>query len=323
FRGGGYENTPLARVLPVYLDRVGSAGFSGGWRWELTREGWLEPWLRLRDAELEEGDRLESMPDFLVHNRIRAIKPGASVLAQLRDAGGNSSPAVVAHRYGEGRAMVLLVGDLWRWGMRGPTHHADLDRAWRQTLRWLLADVPEAVELRVEQSHKGGGRLVDLEVRVRDESFFPEDDAIVSLVVTDAVGGRTELDAEPSLEVGGLFTARYSATAQGIHRVRTEVRDEAGASLGGAESGWALDMGPREFRKLEPDGNLMNELARISGGEVVNVGDLPALARSLPERGAPAMEMRSRPLWHSPWFLLAVLLFFGVEWVLRRKWVLA
>ncbi|MFV1996283.1 MAG: hypothetical protein ACC661_12675, partial [Verrucomicrobiales bacterium] len=141
--------------------------------------------------------------------------------------------------------------------------------------------------------------------------------------VTDSEGGETELEAEASLEESGFFTARYSTPAPGVYRVRAEVRDEAGVLLGEAESGWTLEMAAREFRELDPDRNLLEELARLSGGEVVSADDLPALVKSLPERGAPLMETRSRPLWHTPWIFLAALLFFGVEWALRRRWGLA
>ena len=48
FRGGGYEHTPIAQVLPVYLDPMARPSTPGNLRFELTKEGWLEPWLRLR-----------------------------------------------------------------------------------------------------------------------------------------------------------------------------------------------------------------------------------------------------------------------------------
>ena len=48
----------------------------------LAREGWLQPWARLRDTEADERARIEAMPTFEILNRVRALKPGASVIAK-------------------------------------------------------------------------------------------------------------------------------------------------------------------------------------------------------------------------------------------------
>ncbi|MEM8955387.1 MAG: hypothetical protein AAGD22_14630, partial [Verrucomicrobiota bacterium] len=160
YQMGGYDNTPLAPLLPVYLDRVAmSGGADEDMRFELTREGWLEPWLRLRDEEVGERERLEGMPAFRALNRVRAIKPGASLLATAVSAGdGAMIPAVVGQRYGEGRVLAVTVGDWWRWGFRSEELRPDMEKAWRQMVRWLMADVPSLVEMTVEQAGADAGR---------------------------------------------------------------------------------------------------------------------------------------------------------------------
>ncbi|MHC4996672.1 MAG: glutamine amidotransferase, partial [Planctomycetota bacterium] len=121
FEAGGFNRTPIGQLLPVYLDPV-TAGVDGlgpsaprGMRLDLTREGWLAPWARLRDTEASERDRLDQMPGFKVVNRARAIKPGASVIATVSDGAGESWPGLVVQRFGRGRAGALMVGDLWKW----------------------------------------------------------------------------------------------------------------------------------------------------------------------------------------------------------------
>ena len=49
----------------------------------MTREGWLEPWTRVRETEADEQKRLNNMPRFLVANALNGIKPGATVLATV------------------------------------------------------------------------------------------------------------------------------------------------------------------------------------------------------------------------------------------------
>ncbi|HUC86517.1 MAG TPA: hypothetical protein VL970_15080, partial [Candidatus Acidoferrales bacterium] len=51
FREGNYAGTPIASMLPVYLDRATEATLPAMLRLNLTREGWLQPWTRLRATE--------------------------------------------------------------------------------------------------------------------------------------------------------------------------------------------------------------------------------------------------------------------------------
>ena len=49
--------------------------------------------------------------------------------------------------FGKGHVAALLIGDLWRWGMRRENAEDDLERSWRQTARWLVGDVPSRVDI--------------------------------------------------------------------------------------------------------------------------------------------------------------------------------
>ncbi|TXT16631.1 MAG: membrane protein [Planctomycetota bacterium] len=95
FGEGGYQRTAVGDMLPVYLDRGDPTTTDAGYRLSLTREGWLQPWVRTRTNESEESKRLAAMPGFKSLNGVQAIKPGASVLAQVTSADDKESPALV------------------------------------------------------------------------------------------------------------------------------------------------------------------------------------------------------------------------------------
>src|SRR5207244_3351702 len=95
FAEGKYDRTPVGELLPVYLDRPVAAQGDGEYRLVLTREGWLQPWVRMRKTEDEEQQRLGSMSTFLTLSRAGGIKPGAVVLGEVRDQAGNTAPALV------------------------------------------------------------------------------------------------------------------------------------------------------------------------------------------------------------------------------------
>ena len=156
-------------MLPVYLSGAKEAEAINAkppvpLRYELDREGWLQPWARLRDTESGEKERLAAMPAFEVMNRVRDVKPGASTIATALDAQGQAAPALVVQRFGLGRTAALTIGDVWRWGMKTPETRKDMERAWRQLIRWMVADVPGRVSLTAEPVARDTAGAVKLQV---------------------------------------------------------------------------------------------------------------------------------------------------------------
>ena len=322
FREGGYEHTPIGRMLPVYLDQTSAAAPIADARFNLTREGWLEPWMRLRADRAEDEQRLTTMTAFHSINAAFSIKPGASILATVSDSQG-THPALAVQRFGEGRVGSLLVGDLWRWGLRDEDSHKDMDRLWRQLLRWLVVDVADSIALSAETDPADRER-VKLAVRVRDRAFKPHGDALVKIEVTQPDGTKAQLFAEPSLKEPGLFEAEYFASAPGDYRASATVEDaEKRTALGTRATGWTHDPLAAEFAKLEPNRELMQRLAADTGGQMLSlkdIGSLPALLRNI---RVPIEQTLATPLWHTPWVFAAILMLLLAEWMIRRKGGLA
>jgi hypothetical protein len=313
-------------MLPVYLDRVEDTRTPAGLRLNLTREGWLEAWARLRDNEAAEKARIESMAPFQVLNRVRDIKPGATPVASVTDSDGKSWPALVVQRFGRGRTAALTIGDVWHWGLHDAEAHQDMDKAWRQMMRWLVTDVPKRVDLAAEPKSGDATGAVDLQVRVRDQKFQPLDNAVVIIeiqpVMTEGVIGPTtnliRLQAEPALNEAGLYSLSYVPRFTGGYRAAAYVTNSAGAEVGRAEAGWSTDLAAEEFRSLIPNVGLLESIAKQTGGEIVAADQLDAFARALPHKHAPVMESWTFPLWHTPAMFALALAAFVAEWGLRR-----
>ncbi len=232
FQHGGFDRTPIGSILPVYLDPVPAAEAPPATRMELTREGWLQPWARLRDNEKDEQQRLGTMPEFRVLNRVRAVKPGAAVVATAGTGAESKVPALAVQRLGNGRTAALTIGDVWRWGMYKPEMHADMDKFWRQTLRWLIADVPGRITIQATQKQDETNQPVTLQVRVRDKAFEPMDNVSVAVDVQEPDHHSVKLTATPAPAERGLFEAVYLPRSQwrlfGPSRSRGPGRDETG-----------------------------------------------------------------------------------------------
>jgi uncharacterized membrane protein len=315
FQNGKYQRTPLGDLLPVYVDRIEEVRPTIGYRLALTRDGWLQPWVRLRDNETDEQQRLEEMPAFTTLNRVRNLKPGASILATVEDPAGSVSPALAVQQFGRGRSAALMIGDLWRWGLRQEPERRDLDKAWRQMIRWLISDVPAQVEIEVADELR---EAVRLQVRVLKADYVPLENGAVKLTVRSPGAAPLEMDAEPALDEAGLYTARFVPPRAGAFRVQAVVRDAGGKEVGRNESGWVADPVVKEFRTLRPDRDWLATLARQTGGEMVEPQDLSGFVESLPNRKIPITEQWTMPLWHQPFvFLFAIACLVG-EWGLRR-----
>ncbi len=339
FQDGNYQRTPIGDMLPVYLDRMDESKPPGPLHLDLTREGWLQTWARLRDNEADERTRLKSVAPFQVINKVREAKPGAMVVASVSDQGGKTYPALVVQRFGRGRTAAFTLGDVWHWGLHDADAHKDMDKAWRQLLRWLVHDAPNRVELTATPNTDEANGAVSLEVRARDAKFQPLDNAAVTLQVRTVLGDQAgagiptnsisthpgaeltnslHLQVEPSAKEPGVYQAAYMPRVTGAYAASVTVTNSEGVEVGHAQAGWSTDLTAEEFRSLVPNVSLLETLAKKTGGEIITTENLASFAAALPHRNAPVMETWTSPAWHTPFVFGFAIVCFAAEWGVRR-----
>ena len=318
FAKGGYTDTPLGDVLPVYLRGVKAVAVKDKLvRYRLTREGGLEPWLRLRANKPDEDKRVRQMPDFFTWNQVADVKPGATVFATLETDGGKV-PGLVGQRFGSGQALALLVGDFWRWSMRRATEDSDdLAQSWRQIARKLTSDVPKRITANVE-SPKSAADPHLLVIQLRNPEYKPLDNGNIELTVTEPDGKEVTAKAMPDEIVAGKYVAEYWSKQDGGYRCLIEATGPDGEIIDPLETGWTAEPSATEFAQVQPDRKLLEELAKASGGETVRIEDLEEFVSKMPSMKVPITESRVEPLWHRPWFMLFAIGCLCVEWGLRR-----
>lgn len=319
FVEGRYDKTPVGETLPVYLGKSAARDYDGEpFAWTLTREGWLRDWTRLRATEQAERKRLSEIPGLKVVNVTSGLKPGASLLAAMESPSGKTVPALVTQRFGRGRSAAILSGDLWRWRMhqRDPAEQ-DLQQLWRQIIRWMVADVPKRVRIKVERP-RGISEASRLTVTVLDDDFQPHDNAEVIVKVTTPEGEEIELSAEASTEQAGDYVVDYWPRKEGPYRATAYVTTADGEELDAKQAGWTSQPAADEFRDLKTNRELLGQLASDSGGEVVEVDQLHDFVSGLPSRKVPVTEKWVYPIWHQWWVLTLAFLCLCGEWGIRR-----
>ncbi len=338
FAGKRFDDTPLGELAPVYAPRSTEAHPSGEYRLDLSREGMLQPWVRLRETESGERERLRGMPAFRSVNALGSLKPGASLLATVRGPDDRDLVALAAQRFGRGRTAAMPLTDLWRWPMRRDAASStpgsaddssspagassdrtrqDPSQAWRQLVHWLVNEVPRRAEVQVQSPHDPG-RPVKIVATARDEAYLPLDNAQVQFEITPLGGEPFTLTAEPDGDQPGVYAATYWAKDIGCYRVDAKVKAADGSDVGTDSSGWASDPAAMEFQKLPIDRDLLESIAEQTGGEVISAGQLDAFVADLPNRKVPVTETWIFPVWHRTWVMLAAMLCLCGEWGLRR-----
>lgn len=324
FAEGEYRLTPVGDLLPVYLDSDPADrpdASDSEFRLVLTREGWLQDWVRLRKTEDEEQARLASMPAFQSANPVGNLKPGAMELAQVADPSGTTYPALVAQRFGRGRSAALLVADIWRWGLRrGEVENDDLEKSWRQTIRWLVADVPRRVEVEADAGvdRQSSANTTRLKIRVHDAEYLPLENATLQITVQSPDGKQVELSAEADDDEAGLYVAQHYSRTPGPHRASVTVAAPDGSPVGQCETGWVVEPLADEFRQLRANRDLLQQIAAKTDGEVLELDELDGFVSGLDRREMPVTETWIHPIWHHPaFFTFAIACLIG-EWGLRR-----
>lgn len=327
FERGGYRDTPVGDLLPVYLRGVQGSGLgssqaseaeNAGVAYRLTREGSLEPWMRLRSSETEEARRVAEMPRFAAWHRIRDVKPGASVLAVVAREGEASWPAMVTQNFGSGRTASLMIGDIWRWSMRRPNDQTDdLAQCWRQVARWLTADGLRRLSVDIKPPSSSNDPHT-VAIQVRDANYHALDNADVEVTLLPPDGKLVTLDVTPDREQSGLLLANVWSLTDGPYVVSVIARAPDGELIDEVEAGWTAEPSAYEFQNLTADLEPLTSLAARSGGEVVDIDDLDRFVATLPTRKVPITETRVEPLWHRTSWLMLTIACLCIEWGLRR-----
>ena len=317
FSAKAMRETPLGEMAPFYWSKQDSKP-QGPYRIQLTKEGMLQPWLRLSDNE--SGERSQTRTS-LIHSTLNLsgeLKPGASTLAVAETPSQIQIPALISQRFGRGRSAAWMIGDLWRSSMRRENTEDDsAGQSWRQMARWLVNDAPSRVELSLSKP-TDPTQPVRITTNVRDESYLPMDNAKVIVTVTPLGGEPVSLESIMDGEDSGVYQTEYWSPEGSAFHISAEVNSLDGTRIGEAESGWTQNAGAQEFKQLAVNRERLAQLAKDSGGRILRASELEKFASDLPNQRVPIQETWLYPLWHTPWILTLAIVCLCLEWTIRR-----
>ena len=335
FGPGGWRATPLRDVLPVELPRGGAVDafdprsqIDGEVPMAPTRQGAQNYLMLLADPESNAAVWRE-LPALGGANRLELKR---NLPADVLAVGPNDEPLLIAYEYGRSRVLAFAGDTTWLWPLAGfGDEHA---RFWRQVVLWLTRkeeDTSGPVFVTVEPRNVVPGRPARLKLGARDADGNPVVDARFQIEVTAPDG---EIATLPPRAAGsgspGVFRAETADTdAPGDYWVRVRATsppspDGGAGTLLGPDAVTRFVVDPRDLELDNPaaDRALLDEIARITAGSVVQPEELPAfLARwaDEPPAAAESTVLTRIPLYDRWWLPLLFVGLLGTEWYLRKK----
>jgi uncharacterized membrane protein len=321
---GGWGATSVAEVLPVRLPEIDGPSFvREPAKALLTPAGRTSALTRLDADEAANEASWKALPDLADFQTLGDRKPGAEVLLEA-EFGGRTEKLLVQQRYGLGNSYVLATGGTWRWQMQLPHEDQRHETFWRQLLQAVATTAPQPVTLTSERVFYGDESTVLLRAEVRDKSYQPASDALVTLEVSDGLGPPTTLQMTPVAGKRGLYEAAYDTARAGIFRfeatAKTATEGAAAEELGRARFAVRREDGVVEHYRVQQNRALLERLAAATGGSYFAVDDVRRLPEAVSFSEAGSVERQVLDLWNIPAAFLLLLLLKASEWLVRLYW---
>ncbi len=263
---------------------------------------------RSASGALFENDS-EHLPKFVENAKLRAVKPGAEVLAVSGQGASNPPDVLLARQqFGSGFTAAMTTDLLWRWKLSLPSSSRAVEKFWQQLLLSLAPGTGSESSLRIRKltSAPTVNAPVELQLNASSSDGAPSAEAVspsgerISLHLQEMVGDRV-----------GAWTAVFTPTAPGNWTVRATnfLNNSARITFPVAAKAFSVEM-------LNLPANIagMRQLAESTGGALVEK-TTDFRPKNLTD---DFHSKRVKPLWNSAWLLGLLLGLYGVELIARR-----
>lgn len=321
----GYQNslvsTELEALFPVLLDPAQPRGWGSATpgQFELTELGARSLLTRLEDTENANARIWTNLPGFQWYAGVTRAKPGSEVLATHSSETNRFGriPLIVTKTFGTGKILFMGTDGAWRWrkGVEDKYHY----RFWGQVARWMAYQrnmaSDELMRLFYSPDRPQSGETLSLNANVMSVGGEPLQAATVIVQITSPTGKVESVRLQPGgEEQWGLFTGVFEPDEPGDYQLLMTC----------AENGGTLETKITvQGTSLEKIGyparyDVLEEIARITKGEMFKTPDLEAIKAALSALPAPEPIERRLRIWASQWWIAMIVLLLTVFWIGRK-----
>ncbi len=324
FDAGKYANSPIADLLPLYLnDQIEEPEMQVvmNYKAALTPRGRAHAVTRLNEDRNLSGKAWEELPPISIPEILTQTKPGATVIIESRSINDRNRvvPLLAEERYGRGRTMAMTTNDTWRWRMELDSKNNSHETFWRQLLRYLVSTTPNQFEIAAERDVYAPADVVNLHGEVNDKKFDPITDAQVTARVTKPSGRTIEVPLKINYgEKVNDYRSEFTPDEMGLYRVEmTALR--GGATLGAAQSTFYVTDRTREFHDAAQNVELLKRVSAETGGKYFTLNSATDLLDEITMLEGKNSERVSKDLWDMPVNFMLLIGLAGAEWFLRKR----
>lgn len=326
FTAGGYQNTPFADLLPIYLGtEPPPPAETQTFKAYPSDRGRDHPAARLAEQSDASLKAWEQMPAITLPETTSGIKPGATVILEARSVNDKNRavPLLVEERYGRGRTLALLASDTWRWRMMMEFKNKSFETFWKNLLRYLVESTRKKTEASTTRTFYGRSEQVNLRVEVADEKYLGVGDAQVTARILAPSGKSSEVQLRPIVE-GGFegYGGQFVPDEEGLYKVEVEARRGKSSNvvqLGSAQTNFLVGQMNYEARNPALNRELLARAALDTGGKYYTLKETANLVEDLTHTENAASQRVAYDLWDMPInFLLAIALA-SAEWLIRKR----
>ena len=316
FGAGGYDKSPLARLLPVEMNPA-DAQLTDPQQMRPTRDGLSHFVMQIAPPD-QNRSRWDQLPPLSGANLLRRREiSGAQVLAVSPQ----GAPLLIGQSIGISRVLAFAGDTTWQWAMKGFAE--EHQRFWRQVIFWLTRkelDSESPVWLAVEPRDLAQGQPAELTFGARRPDGTPNLAAEYELEVTLPQGRVVPVVPRRVAEGGAAdFT---DTTEPGDYWVRLKAAEGGEAIAGTAITRFSVSTRDPELDSPAADPVLLRELAHLSGGALLTRDELLQRLEDWAQNGVPGTELDRTArltLWDNWLSLLLFVLLLSIEWVIRKR----
>ena len=323
-RTGKHESLmsgPLADLYPVVLDAATPYGVGSSTQgyFSLTQLGQRSLLTRLGENDESNRRVWRMLPGFYWYAGVKRTKVGTETLAvhdQVATAAGRV-PLIVTKTYGAGKVLFMGTDSAWRWrqGVEDKYHY----RFWSQVARWMAyrrqMAQGESMRLFYAPDRPHVDDVVMLNANVNDTLGAPLDKGTVIVQAISPSGKTQAIRLQPGEgDAVGLFTGAFTPEESGNYSLVAS-STETGASVQTDLSVQGLN---REQQGRLARFDVLDEIAKITDGELVTVSEVGSLLDSLAALPEPEPTVHRTRIWAHPLWAGLLILLLGVFWVARK-----
>ncbi|HEY7546962.1 MAG TPA: hypothetical protein VID27_18870, partial [Blastocatellia bacterium] len=326
FTAGGYQNTPFADLLPIYLgSEPPPPADTQTFKAYPSDRGRDHPAARLAEQVDASLKAWEQMPAITLPETPSGIKPGATVVLEARSVNDKNRtvPLLVEERYGRGRTLALMASDTWRWRMMLEFKNKSFETFWKNLLRYLVESTRRKVEVSTARTFYGRSEQINLRTEVADEKYLGVGDAQVMARILSPSGKSTEVQLRPVVESGFEgYGGQFVPDEEGLYKIEVNAKRGKPSSLvqlGTAQTSFLVGQMNYEARNAALNRELLARAALDTGGKYYTLSETGNLVEDLTHTESSASQRTAYDLWDMPInFLLAVALA-SAEWLIRKR----